>query len=127
MDKDLAMGTVERINRYLSSRPWFDFEVMEYKGYRLTIMGGIDPSGSHELEVWFEGVFFMNGLMEWKTDTSSLPVSLLSGEVAVAINRRFRVEKGHHIFRFAVEDYPDSFGCFIAAREIGFRLVRDEG
>ncbi|MCB9795574.1 MAG: hypothetical protein H6741_22965 [Alphaproteobacteria bacterium] len=126
MQNDLAMNTVERINRYLSSRPWFDFEVMHYQGYRLTIMGGIDPSAAHEVEIWFEDVFFISGPMEWKTDTSTPAVSLLSGGDAIDLNRRFQVEQGHHIFRFSAEDYPESASCLVAAREIGFKVVVDE-
>lgn len=122
MEHRVAADTVERINALLQQRPWFDFEVMEYQGYALTVVGSIDPSGPHQLEIRFDRVFAVSLPMEWRTDTSRPPLTLLTGEPAAAVNRRFRVEQGHHVFRFSPEDYPEDFGCLIAAQGIEFRI-----
>ncbi|MCY0993947.1 hypothetical protein OV203_42810 [Nannocystis sp. ILAH1] len=123
MDSGQAKRTIDQINSYLQKQLWFDFEVLQYQPGRLVVAGSIDTTVHHNVEIWFKGIAFVSLPMEWKTDTSSPPLSLLAGEAAVRINMRFQVEQGHHIFRFSPEDYPAEFGCLIGARELGFEIV----
>jgi hypothetical protein len=123
VDESQVMRVVDNINQHVCQQPWCDFEVKEYRGTKLVVTGSLDVSAAHMFEVWFEGVFFVSMPMEWKTDTSRPPLALLVGEDAAAVNRRFCVERGHHIFRFTPEDYPDDFGCLVGAREIGFVAI----
>ncbi|WAS93142.1 hypothetical protein [Nannocystis punicea] len=124
MDSDHAEQTVTRINNYLQQQLWFDFEVSEYQKGRLVVIGSIDTTVSHNVEIWFKDIAFVSLPMEWKTDTSAPPLSLIEGVEAVEISSRFQVEVGHHIFRFSPEDYAPQFGCLIGAREIGFQVVK---
>ena len=114
MDEDQARQSIDDINTYLQQKPWLDFEVMEYRGDTLIVMGSLDTSAPHDIEIRFKGVFFMSLPMEWKTDTSMPPLGLVAGDDAVRLNQRFQVEQGHHIFRFVPEDYPEDFGCWCA-------------
>ena len=114
---------VDEINHYIQSKPWLDFEVMEYVGETLKIKGSLDTSAPHDVEIWFHDVFFSCLLTEWRTDTASPPLSIVGGEETRSISQKFQVEQGHLIFRFQPEYYPSSFGCFIAAKEIGYRIV----
>jgi len=125
MDAEQAKRVVDEINAYLTSKPWLDFEVMEYRGYRLVIMGSLDTSTAHDVEIWFEPVFFVSLPIEWKTDTSSPPLSLVTGDKAIEVNRRFMVEHGNHLFGFSPEDYPDDFKCLISAQAIGFEIKKE--
>lgn len=122
MDQDSARQTVARINSHLRGMPWCDFEIMEYHGNRLVLMGSIDPSSSHDIEVTFVDVAFLSLPTEWRTNTSEAPLSIVVGEDAVPTNRRFRVVRGTHIFRFQPEDMPDCGGCLIGARAIEFSV-----
>ena len=124
MDKKAAEQVVSEVNEYLQNRPWFDFEIMEYQGDTLVVMGGIDISTPPEIEVRFRGVYFVSLLMEWKTNTTTPPLRLIDGEAAARTNRRFRVEQGHHIFSFTPEDFPADFACLLGARDISFKVVR---
>jgi hypothetical protein len=123
MDESQVVRVVDRINQHVCQQPWCDFEVKEYRGTKLVVTGSLDLSAAHIFEVWFEGVFFVSMPMEWKTDTSRPTLALMVGEGAASVNRRFRVERGHHIFRFTPEDYPEDFGCLVGAREIGFVAI----
>jgi hypothetical protein len=123
MDAAQAKQTIARINDYLQKQLWFDFEVLLYQQGRLVVAGSIDTTVHHNIEIWFKDIAFVSLPMNWKTDTSTPPLSLLEGESAVRTNIRFQVEHGHHIFRFSPEDYPAEFGCLIGARELGFEIV----
>jgi hypothetical protein len=120
VDVVTARSVVAAVNELLGQKPWIDMEVMEYAGTTLTVMGGIDPSAPPEVKISFVDVHFMCLPTEWKTDTSRPVLDLLEGEAAVALNRRFQVTVGHHIFRFFAEGYPEDFGCLVCAREVTF-------
>jgi hypothetical protein len=126
VDESHVVRIVDNINQYVGRLPWCDFEVLEYRGTRLVVTGSLDVSAAHTFEVWFDGVFFVSLPTEWRTDTSRPPLALMVGEGAAAVNRRFRVERGHHIFRFTPEDYPEDFGCLVGAREIGFVAIEPQ-
>lgn len=123
MDIEQAKQTIARLNHYLQQQLWFDFELIEYRQRRLVVIGSIDTTVHHNVEIWFKDVFFVSLPLEWKTDTSNPPLSLLEGEEAVRTNVRFQIEVAYHIFRFSPEDYPSDFGCLIGARELGFQVV----
>lgn len=123
MNKTDSQSVVEDINIFLQKELWFDFEVIRYHDRKLTIIGSIDPSSHHAIEIYFEDIFFVSLPMEWKTDTTKTILSILEGNDAIKLNKRFQVEIGYHIFRFAPEDYPEDFGCLIAAREISYTLT----
>jgi hypothetical protein len=96
---------------------------MSYQGNTLVVMGGIDFSAAHEVEIHFEDVFCISTPVSWDSDTASPPLQLLTGEEMVAVNRHFKVEQGHHVFRFTADDYPENFGCIICARAIQFKVI----
>jgi hypothetical protein len=123
MNLDEATQVVFEINAVLKTKPWFDFEVMEYVGYNLVVMGGIDTSAPHSLEIKFKDVFFVSLPMCWGTDTSIAPLTIVTREAALEINEKFRVEQGNHIFSFRPEDYPFGFGCLIGSKGISFTKV----
>ena len=124
MDEEQARRAVDEINAHLLQMPWLDFEVMEYRGETLVVRGSLDTSTSHDVEIKFKGVFFVSLPVEWKTDTRRPPLAVMMAEEAAALNRRFQVEQGNHIFQFTPEDYPQEFGCLICAREISFDVVK---
>ncbi|NVB40967.1 hypothetical protein G6O69_24215 [Pseudenhygromyxa sp. WMMC2535] len=123
MNEEQARRVVGDINAYLQQKLWFDFEVMEYQGDTLTIMGSLDISAPHDVEIRFKGVFFVSLPLEWKTDTATPPLRLMAGEEAVGLNQRFKVEQGHHIFRFTPEYYPEDFGCLVCAQAVSFEVM----
>lgn len=118
-------NVVEKLNSFIQKGLWLDFEVCQNSKNKLTLHGGIDLLYSHDIEIRFEDVFFVSLPMEWKTDTKSTVVQLLEGEDAKAVNIRFKVEQGYHIFKFTPEDYPEDFGCLIGAKTISYDVLKD--
>ena len=115
---------VGKINSFIQQGLWLDFEVCQYSKNKLTLIGGIDLIYSHDIEIYFEDVFFVSLPMEWKTDTKRNVFQLLEGEDAKTVNIRFKVEQGYHIFKFTPEDYPDDFGCLIGAKSISYTALK---
>lgn len=113
---------VNEINSFLMKGLWFDFEIMEYRGYDLTIMGSIDISASHDIEIIFKNVFFISLPAEWKTDTSDMVLEILEGPEAIELNQKYNVEQGYVIFKF-IPEYLDA-GCYVAAKEIDYNIKR---
>ncbi len=118
MNEEEAKRAVDEINAYLQRQPWCDFEVMEYQGDTLIIMGSLDTSAPHDIEIRFKDISFLSLPKEWRTDTAAPPLALLQGEDAFRWNVRFQVEQGHHIFAFTPEYFPEGFYCLVGAREI---------
>jgi hypothetical protein len=114
---------VNEINAFIQQNLWLDFEVIEYKKSRLTIFGSIDVSVQHDIEIHFDDIFFVSLPMEWKTDTSNIVLTMLEGESAVSLNKKFQVEQDYHIFKFIPEDYLEDFGCYIAAKNISYKII----
>ncbi|MFV8751704.1 hypothetical protein ACNOYE_14260 [Nannocystaceae bacterium ST9] len=122
MDEERVLEVICEINAFLQRHPWLDFEIMEYRGCKLIVMGSLDTSADHDIEIEFSDVAFVCTPMTWQTDTSRPPLALVQGDEACRLNERFRVESGHHIFQFVPEDYPVDFGCIIGARRIGHTI-----
>lgn len=116
-------STVAEINTFLQTKPWLDFEIIAYDQQKLTVIGSIDPSSRHNIEIYFDDVFFVSSPVEWKTDTTKIVLCIIEGEQAVKLNIKFRVEIGYFIFQFVSEDYPEDFGCLIAARNISYLIL----
>jgi len=115
---------LDEINSFLMQELWMDFEVIQYTGNELVIMGSIDISNPHDIEIIFRDVFFISMPMEWKTDTSKTVLEVVEGQPAIDLNKKFQVEQGYHIFKFIPEDYDKDFGCFIAAKGINYKRKR---
>lgn len=120
MEKADVLKIIERINLFLQKQLWFDFEVSQYERQSLIVVGSIDQSAPHNIEVCFENISFISLPMEWRTDTSRRILTLLEGEEAYKLNGKFQVEIGHHIFQFFPEGYPNDFGCLVAAKKISY-------
>jgi hypothetical protein len=124
MDNEKIIITVDEINDFVRTKMWLDFEVLNYDKYKLTVIGSIDISTAHDIEITFEDISFVSMPFEWKTDTSNKALVFVEGEEAIAINRRFQVEKGYHIFRIIPEDFPEDFGCYLGAKSISYQISK---
>lgn len=113
--------TVETIDSIIRKEKWFDLHVAEYDGYSLSIVGGIDLSYFHTLEVIFEDVFFFSGFVNgWHSDTSSNV--FIMPENKIELNRKFEIQQGYHLFAFIPEDYTNKI--FIASKNISFNASK---
>jgi hypothetical protein len=116
--------TVEALNDCIMTFMWMDFEIIECNAYKLILIGSIDPSDDHDIEIEFDDIAFVQSPISWRTDTSKPPVTLVSGSLEEHLNRLFKVESGYSIFRFSPDYYPSEFGCYIGARNVSYKRCR---
>lgn len=123
MTLDEAKIVVGEICNFIKQEKWFDFMVKQYVDNELTLQGGLSLTYP-DIEIKFKDVFFTSLPMDWKTDTNAVILSILTGEDERIASEKFQVEYLHYIFKFTPEDYPDNFGCLIAAKQISYEILR---
>lgn len=121
MTEQEVRHVLAKINEYLDSQLWMDFEIIEYSHYELKLIGSIDISSAPNIEIVFKDIFFASTVFNWKTDTSHKAISLIKGDEARKINMKFQVEQGYHLVKFQAEDYTDNFGCIFGIKEVEFK------
>lgn len=108
---------VHEIDTKIRQYEWFDFRVLNFDGFKLSIVGGTDLIYYHELEVIFEDIFFVSVFFQgWHSDTKQITFSLPDEEKEM--NEKYEIEKGYQLFIFRTEDYSND--VIIAAKNITF-------
>lgn len=108
---------VKEIDGIVRQQKWFDFHVLSYDGFKLTIGGSIDLNYYHSLEIIFNDVFFVSGFFKgWHSDTHSDVFLLPDNEIE--LNRQFEIEQGYQLFVFKTEDHKSDFT--VAAKSLSF-------
>lgn len=123
MSEKEVKDIIRAVNIFLSQQLWMDFEIIEYSGQFLRIIGSIDITALPVMELVFEDVYFVSAVFNWKTNTGRTVVSLLEGKDAKVVNLKYRVEQGYHIIKITPEDYPEEFGCIFGIKKIYFNLL----
>lgn len=123
MNRNEVERIIEKINSYLNSELWMDFEVTNCTNYKLLITGSIDPSSSNsDIEIEFQEVYFVSMLFNWQTDTSIQVLELVSDYEAEEIYSKYKIESGTYIFKFYPEDYSSDVGCYVCAKNISYSI-----
>jgi hypothetical protein len=117
-----ALNQAMIFNDLCRKNPWLDIDLVQCSPQSVILHGGIDLSVGPDIELRFDTVFFACLLMTWKTDTSLPVLQVLTGEEAIAVNGRYRVEHGYHLFTFQPEYVADGVRCMIAAKTFCWRL-----
>ena len=107
---------VKKINNFIRSRGWFDFEVKYFSETNLRIVGGIELEYYSELEIVFEDVFFVSCALSWRTDTSQDAIHILQGREAYDFNVRNNIQQGYSIFEIIPEYFDREF--YVVAKRI---------
>ncbi|MFT3992688.1 MAG: hypothetical protein QM660_00160 [Dysgonomonas sp.] len=112
-NKDVA----DQIDMFIRKHLWFDFHVTDYDGYKLSVMGSTDLSYYHMLEIVFENVFFISGIVTgWHSETNARVFSIPDNEYE--LNVKYEIEQDYQLFVFKPEDYKNDI--IIAAHSLTF-------
>ena len=110
---------VKEIDQRIREHDWFDFHVTSYDGRFLEVVGSIDLSYYHQLEIIFEEVFFASIFFEeWHSDTKKPVIELPDSDFNKELNERLEIEQGYQIFIIRTEDYKNDI--YIAAKKISY-------
>jgi hypothetical protein len=58
MDLSRVKKIITDIHAFIQRQMWLDFEFIKYNKNRLTIVGSIDISIDHDIEICFDDVFY---------------------------------------------------------------------
>ena len=109
--------TSKKIDEVIRKEKWFDFHVLEFDGYRLTVGGSIDLTYYHKLEVIFEDIFFVSGFFRgWHSDTEKIVFQIPENEIE--LNGKYEIEKDYQLFTFKTEDFKNDI--IIASNNISY-------
>ena len=108
---------VLEIDTKIRQHKWFDFQVINYDGFKLTVAGSVDLTNYHSLEIIFEDIFFVSGFFRgWHSNTKQITFLLPDDEKKM--NEKYEIEQGYQLFIFKTEDYSND--VLIAAKHITF-------
>jgi hypothetical protein len=108
---------VLRIDNEIRQHEWFDFHILNFDGFKLTVAGSVDLTYYHMLEIIFEDIFFVSGFFQgWHSDTEQRTFLLPDNEREM--NEKYEIEQGYQLFIFRTEDYTNN--VIIAAKNITF-------
>lgn len=109
---------IDEINAIISQGNWFDMEILERKGGDLIIIGSLDFTYGHSLEIKFGDVFHMTINTEWKVDTVKPVMYIVEGEECFLVNKKYGIEQGYTLFKIIPEGLE--FPFYVSAKEIRF-------
>jgi hypothetical protein len=125
MDIAQIDAVVAETNAFLSRHPWMDFSVWSYRSVELEVSGSRDESYWSDLRVVFGDVCWACIRFQgWHSDTSRPVLTRATGAEAYAMNSRFEIETGHHLFKFVAENFAEPM--WIAAHRITADFTRLE-
>jgi hypothetical protein len=110
------------INTLLSRDLWTDFEIVEFDGFALTIICGIDLPYNWVIKVTFNLVTYLSIKNDWKRHDKLPAFEIWDRESARQINLRNRIEIGNVLFKINHDDVDPNYSnaYIIAAQSIDF-------
>ncbi|MDJ1481567.1 hypothetical protein QNI16_13795 [Cytophagaceae bacterium YF14B1] len=123
---DKLEQTILEINTFVRKDLWQDFKVSAFEYGSLKIVGGIDLSSNHTIEITFIATSFMEINYTWMTDTSKDMLMLASDEENLYLNAKYQIEEGYTLFKIIPEYFEEQedFGFFVAAKDISFKTEK---
>ena len=108
---------VKKINNYLKTKLWMDFELDNIDPGMVVLFGYLDELGETKIEIRFKEPHMIscNLLLEYQGEKKDF-IELVEGEEAGQINRKYGLIIGNNIFRITGTDVEEDM--FIVSKEI---------
>lgn len=117
--------TVARINAYLKTQLWMDFEVCQLGAGKIELYGCLDELGPDKIVITFELPFLVDCALYFTyegegKDFISIPV----GEEAYNINSTYGVIRGNKVFKISNTNMHRDM--IIAASKISVKILDED-
>ncbi len=91
---------INRVNKYLKEQLWMDFEMCNIGRGGLELYGFLDESGMDKIKIVFEQPYMVscNFYFTYEGNKKDF-LSVVDGEEAVQINKKYSVTQGNIIFK----------------------------
>ena len=114
MKKQINEALAE-INDFVKKKLYFDFEVCEYWGNTLKIVGSEDLTYEYQLSIMFHDVFYLQCPRSWQSDTRNDIIVIPEINEQKPINLTYGIERGYTMIKIIAEDVSP---IYISAKEI---------
>ena len=115
MNNIKCLKVINKINEFLKKELWMDFDLLKIDLNEVVLSGRVSELGEEVIKISFIEPFMVSCSMYF-TYKEGDSISLLQGDEEIALNKKYHVETGNHIFQLVVNDNEDTF--FIMARGI---------
>lgn len=118
----MDLGKINMINEYLKEQLWMDFEVCNMNCGKIEMFGFLDEAGEDKIKIIFDKPYMMLSTFCFTYEGNSDFISLVTGDEAVELNKKYNVTQGNHIFKFS--DTNINGDMYIIAKEIEVQIMK---
>lgn len=113
----MLLSEINKVNKYLKEQLWMDFEMCNMSGGGLELYGYLDEAGENKIKIIFQQPYMVscNFFFTYEGNRKNL-LSIVEGEEAYQINKKYGVTQGNTIFRISNVDVATDM--IIVARDI---------
>lgn len=113
----MLIGEMNKANKYLKEQLWMDFEMCNMSGGELELYGYLDEAGENKIKIVFLQPYMVscNFFFTYEGNQKNF-LSIVEGEEAYQINKKYGITKGNTIFRISNVDVATDM--IVVARNI---------
>lgn len=115
-------NNIEKINEYLKEQLWMDFEMCNMNRGKLELHGFLDEGDDDNIKITFEQPYLVNCNFFFTYEGKESFISMVDGEDAFQINKRYGVTQGNFIYKFTNTNIAADM--FIVAKGIEFQIMK---
>lgn len=112
---------IQEINEFLKKHNWCDFSIINLD-FNLEIGGTTSFSEVPDIKIFFNDVFFIQCLNEWKTDTSKDAFFKGNDEDENYCFSNYEIEQGYYLFKILAENARKPI--YIIARDLKCEIIK---
>lgn len=117
----MEIDKINLINDYLKKQLWMDFELCNMNCGKIEMFGFLDEGGKDKIKIVFDRPYMMLSTFYFTYEGNSDFISLVTGEEAVELNKKYNVTQGNQIFKICdtnVNNY-----MYIIAKDIEVQIM----
>lgn len=118
----MALQKINIINEYLREQLWMDFEMCNMNCGKIEMFGFLDEAGEDKIKIIFDKPYMMLSTFCFTYEGNSDFISLVTGDEAVELNKKYNVTQGNHIFKLS--DTNINGDMYIIAKEIEVQIMK---
>lgn len=111
---------INEINKYLKGQLWMDFEMCNMNLGKLELYGFLDEADDNKIKIIFIQPYMVSCNFFFTYEGSGDFLSVVDGEEAFQINKRYGVTQGNKIFK--ISNINVETDMFIIARGLEFEM-----
>lgn len=112
---------INMINNYLKEQLWMDFELCNMNGGKIEMFGFLDEAGEDKIKVVFDRPYMMLSTFCFTYEGGSAFISLVTGDEAIEINKKYNVTLGNQIFKISNTNINSDM--YIIAKGIEVQII----